>query len=281
MKRSYPPPPPPPEPAHSPVQRGFHGPSTNFFPGIRARLAALEGPSQLPAINSLSRGLWVSLIFAGSIGFGLAWVIETAVGPSVGADAILVFLAPLIEEILKALAMIFVVYLMWRIVPNRRYGAVLGAAAGLGFGAIESVKYIIGFVVSGAYIAIPIRIIVTPLMHPLWSAFVGVGVFALVASSRASRPDVPKSPVWLPWLFLLLGLTNHMVWNSIVDALGSVGLLPIILNVIFVFPLFALMLRDLLGGHFNFQDFLQPIPEEVPSYPAGPPLPPPPPPTLT
>jgi RsiW-degrading membrane proteinase PrsW (M82 family) len=223
----------------------------------------------------------VSLIFAGSIGFGLAWLIETAIAPSVGDDAILVFFAPLLEEILKAMAMIFVAYLMWRTVPNRRFGAVLGAAAGLGFGLVESVKYIIGFVISGSYIAIPIRIIVTPLMHPLWSAFVGVGVFALVASSRASRPDMPKSPVWLPWLFLLLGMTNHIVWNSIVDALGSLGLLPIILDVIFVFPLFALMLRDFLGGHFNFQDFLQPIPEEAPSYPTGPPPPPPPPPTLT
>jgi RsiW-degrading membrane proteinase PrsW (M82 family) len=225
--------------------------------------------------------LWVSLIFAGSIGFVLAWLIETAIGPSVGGDAILVFFAPLIEEILKALAMILVVYLMWRTVPNRRYGAVLGAAAGLGFGLVESVKYIIDFVFSGSYIAIPIRIIVTPIMHPLWSAFVGVGVFALVASSRASRPNMPKSPVWLPWLFLLLGMTNHIVWNSIVDALGSLGLLPIILDVIFVFPVFALMLRDFLGGHFNFQDFLHPIPEEAPSYPAAPPPPPPQPPTLT
>lgn len=277
MQRSYPPPPPT-GPGGPPPPRGIHGPRTSFFLTVRARLASMEGFSSLPAGKSLGRGLLVSLILAASLGFGLSFIIELALLPSIGGDAMTAVLAPLIEEPSKALAIILVAYLMWKIVPNSRYGATLGAAAGLGFGVVESIIYIIGFALSGSGEAITTRIIVTPLMHPLWSAFVGIGVFALVESGRPSRPDVPKSPVWIPFLFLLLGIVNHMIWNSIVVALATLGYLPIILDIIFVFPIFALILRDFLGGHFNFQNFLEPLAEPTTLPPVMPPPPPPPPP---
>jgi hypothetical protein len=284
MEQSYPPPPPapaPPGPAARPAnQRGFHGPPTSFFLGIRARLAAIEGlsPPQLPPGKSLSRGLLVSLIVGAVVGFPLAYVVETAIGPAVGTVVLTGIFAGLIEEPCKALAMIAVAYLMWKMVPNRRYGAVLGAAAGLGFGVVESILYIISIVTSGLPgWLVGIRIIVTPLMHPLWSAFVGVGVFALVASTRQSRPDRPKSPIWIPFLFLLLGIINHMIWDSI--SLLPLGLLAIIIDIIFVFPIFALTFRDFLGGHFNFQNFLESPSENMAPFPTIPPPPPPPPPT--
>jgi RsiW-degrading membrane proteinase PrsW (M82 family) len=228
----------PPESTAPTAEGGFHGPPTNWFLGIRARLAALEDPFQLPSSNFLRNGLLVSLIFAASVGFLLSYLIELAILPSVGFIAIAVFIGPLIEESAKALGMFVVAYLMWKSVPNRRYGAVLGAAAGLGFGVAENCVYIYRYAVAGDGVAIVSRIIGTPLMHPLWSAFVGIGVFAQVANSRPSQHGSPKSPLWLPFLFLLVGLSNHIVWNSLAVGLGLLGLgyVPLVLDILIIFP---------------------------------------------
>ncbi len=243
----------------------------------------MENPFTLSNRNSLRNGLLVSLILAASIGFLLSFFIELALLPSVGGIATIVFIAPLIEELSKALGMLAVAFFMWKARPNRRYGAVLGAAAGLGFGVLESCVYIYGYAVAGDGVAILSRIIITPLMHPLWSAFVGIGVFALVAYSQPRQPGSPKPPLWLPFLFLLVGLCNHIVWNSLAVGLAllDLGYLPLILDIIIIFPTFALILRDFLGGHFNFQNFLAAAPREMSSYAMPSPPPPPPPPPLT
>lgn len=281
MEQSYPPLPPapaPPEPARRATQRGFHGPPTSFFLGIRTRLAALEGPPELPPGKSLRRGLLISLLVAAIAGFSLAYVIETyVISPVVGPVALTAIFAGLIVEPCKTLGIFVAVYLVWRTLPTRRYGAVLGATAGLGFGVLESVLYIISILASGLPgWLVGIRIIVTPLMHPLWSAFVGIGVFTLLANRKPPQPDRPKSPIRMPLLFLLLGMVNHIVWNSI--SLLPLGITAIIIDMILVFPVFAIILRDFLGGHFNFQDFLESPSEELLPFPTVLPPPPPPPP---
>jgi RsiW-degrading membrane proteinase PrsW (M82 family) len=191
--------------------------------------------------------------------------------------------APLTEEPSKALAMLIAAYVLWKVIPNRRYGASLGAAAGLGFGIAESILYIYQIAVSNlpeiAAVrgeAIAIRVIVTPFMHPLWSAFVGIGVFALV-SSRFRATDSPRSAWWIPSLFLLMGIVNHLIWNGVSFGLSPFGYSPIILNLLVTFPIFAVVLRDFLGGHYNVQDFFEPLAEPSAAYPAVPPPPPAPP----
>jgi RsiW-degrading membrane proteinase PrsW (M82 family) len=175
----------------------------------------------------------------------------------------------------KAIGMFAVVLLLWKVIPNRRYGAALGAASGLGFGIAESIIYIYGFILKNDLESVPFRILVTPFMHPLWSAFVGIGVFALIA-----KKSTPKgSSLTLPLMFLFLGMLNHIIWNSIATVLSSAGNLPMILvNLIIIFPIFAIILRDFLGGHFNFQNFFETIPEPAQPYPTAMPPPPPPPP---
>jgi hypothetical protein len=115
-------------------------------------------------------------------------------------------------------------------------------------------------------------------MHPLWSAFVGVGVFAFV--SRKSKPN--GLSLALPLMFFFLGVINHMLWNGISVGLSGLGYLPIGINIFLTFPVFLIMLRDFLGGHFNFQNFFEPLLEPFQQYPTEtpilPPSPPPPPP---
>jgi len=276
--------PPPPLQETLAPESGFHGPRTNFFPHIRALLATIERPTGLLGNRGPATGLLVCLIVSAVAGFGLSFAVQTLLLPAVGIYALAIVFAPLTEEIFKTSGMFVVAYLMWKTVPNRRYGAALGAAAGLGFGILESMLYIYGIattsepsIAAARTELIVLRAFLTPLMHPLWSAFVGIGVFALFSGiSKGSNVQKPSS--WLPWFFLLTGIANHMVWNGISFGLAEFGYLPIIFNVIVIFPVFAIVLRDLLGGHFNFQNFFRPLAEPATSYPAIPPPPPPPPP---
>jgi len=271
-----PPIPPPPPPPGVTTLTGFHLPGTNFFGGVRRQLSELEHSSQLVGGKSPKVGLAVSLVLAALVGLGLSMLVQLALLPVGGIVAMTVFFAPLTEEPFKALGMIIVAYLMWKSVPNRRYGAALGAAAGLGFGVAESILYIISLAAANAGgELILVRIIVTPLMHPLWSAFVGIGVFTL-AFQRSNQPGVSNQAGFLPLLFLLIGMGNHLMWNGISIGLAGLGLGAIVVNIVLVFPLFAFMLRDFLGGHFNFQNFYEPLEKSSTALPDIPPPPPPP-----
>lgn len=268
--------PPPPAPPSAPALTGFHLPGTNLFGGIRKHLTDLELSPQLPEGKSPTSGLIVSFVFAALVGLGLSIVVQLALLPAAGLVAMTVFFAPLTEEPFKALGVVIVAYLMWRSVPNRRYGAALGAAAGLGFGIAESILYIVSLAAANAGGELILaRIIVTPLMHPLWSAFVGIGVFTL-ASKKSNQVRVSNRAGSLPLLFLLIGMGNHLIWNGISIGLAGLGLGAIVLNIVIIFPLFALILRDFLGGHFNFQNFYEPLEKPSAAYPEIPPPPPPP-----
>ena len=267
---SYPPP-----PATAAPNAGFHGPGTNLFRSLRARLSSLEKVSMLSTLNNLRAGFLVSLVLAAVVGFLLSFVVQLAL-ISAGTVALVVVLAPLTEEPFKAVGMLIVAFFMWKMIPNRRYGAALGAAAGLGFAIAEDILYFSQFFAAGAGAeAYVIRFVLLPFMHPVWSAFVGIGVFAFVVKFKTG-----STSLGLPLLFLFLGMANHMVWNGIaVTAMVNPGLgyAPIIADVLVTFPIFALVLRDLLGGHFNFQNFFQTVSEPTPQFSPVPPPPPPPP----
>jgi hypothetical protein len=99
-----------------------------------------------------------------------------------------------------------------------------------------------------------------------------MGLFALVSGKTAAMGSQNRSG-FLMQVFFLAGLANHIFWNSFAVGLGFLGFL---LDVFLIFPLFTIVLRDFLGGHFNFQNFLEPL--ETPlAYPEVPPPPPPPP----
>ena len=77
--------------------------------------------------------------------------------------------------------------------------------------------------------------------------------------------------------FLGIAYLNHICWNSLSLGLGyaipSIFLIAFLTGII-VFPIFALILRDILGGHFNFQNFLESSSEDMAPFPTIPPPPP-------
>ena len=277
---SPPPPPPPPTPVSARTQRtGFHGPETHFFIGVRVQLTFLERYLRSRLGKSPRNGLLVALLLGASLSTGLSVIFELALS-SVGiAGYISIF--PLFEEFFKGLSSFLVASLMWKSIPNRRYGALLGAASGLGFAIVENIIYSIGFAgaanATAGQIAESIiaRWIGLPFMHVLWSAFIGTGLFVFVAQRK-----VRGSRFWLAIPFLLFGWAAHMCWNALALGLQAAGLnliVVVILDVIIVFMPFAFIFRDFLGSHLNFQEFLAILRERPPTTSMIGPFTPPPP----
>jgi RsiW-degrading membrane proteinase PrsW (M82 family) len=234
----------------------------------------MERSSQLPNGRSPNSGLIVVFFFGALASLGLSFLVELLIGLIVGSVG-MGFLSGLVEEPLKGLAVTIVVAYMWKALPNRRYGATLGASAGFGFGLAEGIEYVARTPTAGMFV---LRIF-TAIMHPMWSAIVGIGIFTLVAS-KATPPGGPASSKSMRTFFLLVAIGLHITWNAI-DlgfALADVEIVGILLDYFIVLPLSAILLRDFLGGHFDFQNFLHSELEVQPSLTPAQPLPPPPPP---
>lgn len=259
---------PPPPPQNVPERTGFHGPETHFFVGIRRRLDAVDG-FQLRVNRSPITGLIVAFLLGITFSTVLSVLVELAIG--VQGVVLDVLVAPFTEEVFKGLAIFIVILLVVKTVPNRRWGTALGALVGLGFSVGET---IVQAILGAGTLSITLRIIAEPFMHPLWSAFAGMGCYLLIARKPAENGLVSS----FGGLFILTGLIAHVTWNSFAVALApSMGLWGVFVCLLVVFPFFAVILRDLLGGHFNFQNFFETMRESTPDFSMIPPPPPPPP----
>src|SRR4030066_449287 len=99
---SYPPPPPPSvPPTASRRTKGFHGPATNLFLGVRRQLASIETSSQLPSGKTPTIGLLCSLIIAATAGLGLSLVVQLPILAAVGLSPFMGFFCPFAEEARK------------------------------------------------------------------------------------------------------------------------------------------------------------------------------------
>lgn len=160
----------------------------------------------------------VLLCFAwGLIAFGMAYGIaqlvvwQTIFGVYVTFDMWVQFLAPITEEILKALILI---YLVRR--PNFTYfvdGAIYGFAAGIGFAVIENWSYVLGDPNLALGVAIG-RVMSTNLVHGAASALVGIAL-GYTRFERWQRSVVLLLTGWL------IGMTIHVGFNNLVSRVSS------------------------------------------------------------
>lgn len=116
--------------------------------------------------------------------------------------------APIVEEFLKALILI---YLVQRADFNYVVdGAIYGFGAGIGFAIVENIEYINGHADIALTVALT-RVFSTNLVHATGSGIIGTAL----AFRRAN-------PSWKGWLFTLLGyafsMSFHMIFNTMVSA---------------------------------------------------------------
>ena len=150
---------------------------------------------------------------AGIAGFFLASIINRAVLNLgwLARDDIIRYAAPVLEEILKGLLLL---YLVRR--PNFTYfveGAIYGFAAGMGFAIAENWQYVLAAKDAGLAIAIG-RVLSTNLIHAATTAVLGMAL-GLARFQRGFRA------ILLGLGGLLLAILMHMAFNNLVTRVKS------------------------------------------------------------
>ncbi len=184
----------------------------------------------------------------GVVAFGLAYVVNNTIlsllvnqaGLDRGEalDLIRRFIAPLAEETLKAL---FLIYLIFQ--PTFRYpvdGAVYGFCIGIGFAVVENIFYVNNSPNVTLSLAIT-RSLSTALMHGTATALVGLGLGRL----RRTKNRFP--------VFAVVGIAAayaaHIVYNNLVNSVDGAILLLLaigfgIFGVVFIAYQMKAFLRD-------------------------------------
>jgi hypothetical protein len=228
----------------------------------------LEQPPQFKRSGEPWLGLLLAFIFGGIMDFVTWATSKYVIYPSVAPNywVAWVFTTPLLEIILWGLVVLIVSYIVWGMVPNRRYGFVMGAMAGLGYGVFETV-----FLIAVGEQDPAFYFFMLPIVEMILATFVGIAVFAYVAKITGgenfiiSLKGVPLLFFIVSWIFITF------FWGIDAACPTEYYWVPYLL-----LPVYLFCLRDFLGGHFNFQHFFEPLPElSLSSFPE--PLPPPPP----
>ncbi len=142
--------------------------------------------------------------------FGTAYLINTAAGRAIGYSSVTNFTAPLLEELLKALVLIYLIFQ-----PRFRYpvdGAIYGFAVGIGFAMSENLFVYLGRSTGSVVLVGAIsRVLSATLMHATASALVGY------ALGQVRRTEAQAGR--LRWGAVGVGsaVVVHMLYNNLVS----------------------------------------------------------------
>ncbi len=133
-------------------------------------------------------------------------------GKDIGVALTTVVVAPLVEEFTKGL--VFLPLLLLRHIDTETDGLIYGAAAGLGFAAVENLLY---YAAAGdaIYQTIIVRTLFSSIVHCVASALVGIGV------GWAAHRGL--SATWAVLLGFLCAVVTHGTWNGLAVATERSG----------------------------------------------------------
>ncbi|MGW0737278.1 PrsW family intramembrane metalloprotease [Streptomyces sp. NPDC002851] len=231
-------------------------------------LATLPVPLLTAAFRWLDRvdpGPWRNLIFAFAWGacaaaliaivansFATRWIATATADPSSADTLGATVIAPVVEELAKAAAILLVFLFRRRDFTGIIDGVVIAGVTATGFAFTENVLYLgnaygtdaasgIDGIGSSA-IALDsltaatffVRIVMSPFAHPLFTVLTGIGFG--IAAERAARRRVRRTLLPLGGLLLAVGM--HSLWNSS-SILGSYGFFAV--YGAFMLPAFVLL----------------------------------------
>jgi RsiW-degrading membrane proteinase PrsW (M82 family) len=169
---------------------------------------------------------WGVIIAAGgafivNTAFGMGIYIFT--GSETAAEAgTASIIAPIVEEILKGMAVAIVFFLFYKEFDSILDGIIYGGMVGLGFAATENVLYIYrnGYLEggwSGLFVLAFVRVILVGWMHAFFTAFTGIG-FAI---ARTNKNMFVK--LIAPIIGLCVAITVHAFHNTFGGLIGGLG----------------------------------------------------------
>jgi RsiW-degrading membrane proteinase PrsW (M82 family) len=155
----------------------------------------------------------------------LEYVTMPALGASTGEYVAATFGAPIVEETLKGLVLIGLLWRRRAELDGPTDGIIYAAMVGLGFAMIENVGYYINALVSPERGGIALlgytfvlRGLLSPLLHPIFTSMTGLGVAYAAAHRRGTRGDGVAVV-----LGLLAAMVLHGTWNGL-SLFGTAGL---------------------------------------------------------
>jgi len=174
--------------------------------------------------------LWGAVVAAGS-----AFILNTGIGLGVymltGSESAAEmsttsFIAPVVEETVKGLAVLLIFLLANREFDSILDGIVYAAVAALGFAATENAYYIynLGYQqegYSGLFQLAFIRVVLVGWQHPFFTSFIGIGL----AAARLNRSLIFK--ILLPILGLGISILAHAFHNTMAQFLSGLSGLAI------------------------------------------------------
>jgi protease PrsW len=193
-----------------------------FLVGCVLLLDRLEPEPRVNLVLAFAWGAGVAALLAAVINTaGLVFITQPALGSSTGEYVSATFGAPVVEESLKGLILIILLWRRRQELDGPTDGIIYAAMVGLGFAMMENIGYYIGALVRpevggvkllGATFVL--RGVLSPLAHPIFTSMTGLGV-AYAATHRNGRWAVP--------LGLLAAMLLHGTWNGL-SAFGFGGL---------------------------------------------------------
>jgi RsiW-degrading membrane proteinase PrsW (M82 family) len=162
--------------------------------------------------------LWGAIVAAGaafilntSLGLGLYLFTGSQSFSELSTSSII---APVIEEILKGFAVLFVFLYFRREFDSILDGIIYAAITAIGFAATENAYYIYtyGFKeggMSGILGIFILRVVLVGWQHPFYTAFIGIGL----AISRLNRNNLIK--IIVPMIGLGIAIVVHSIHNTI------------------------------------------------------------------
>ncbi len=173
-----------------------------------------------------------AFLWGATVAVFVASIVNSIVGAIGGEVIAATFSAPLVEEAMKAIAILIAV--RRRQVDGVMDGVVYAGWAAVGFAVVEDVEYFVRAAGEGQLGAVfVLRGLLSPFAHPLFTAWTGLAIGRAVSKGR------PPFPAML-WGYLLAVL-SHAVWNGSAAAaqhLGDFGVEVLLRSVIAFVALF-------------------------------------------
>ena len=174
----------------------------------------LEPEPRINLVLAFAWGAGVAALLAAVINTaGLVFITQPALGNTTGEYVSATFGAPVVEESLKGLILIILLWRRRQELDGPTDGIIYAAMVGLGFAMMENIGYYIGALVrpqvGGAEllgVTFVLRGVLSPLAHPIFTSMTGLGV-AYAATHKNGRWAVP--------LGLLAAMLLHGLWNGL------------------------------------------------------------------
>jgi RsiW-degrading membrane proteinase PrsW (M82 family) len=220
------------------------------FGGLDWVLAAALALGPIPVL--LAIGMWLdrfepepvwllarTFLWGAAVAILVAGIVNEIVKVALGDFLESVVSAPMIEEAMKGLAVLYVFRRRREHLDGVTDGVIYALFVGLGFAVVENIQYYREAIEKGGgaglAFVVGVRGLLTPFLHPFFTMFTDIGLGLVISRRGAVRWIVPLAGY-------LVAVFMHALWNS--------GIGMVLYPVLFV-PGFVIVSLLLVQRHFH------------------------------